>query len=1120
MARKNIFEFLTLIVIASLLCTPLYSLDVLAQEGNIKKINGDTIQQGTFGKITPNDKYIHFENVNTPLGVTNQDLKRVVVKSLLEYLENPRNSTLSLDETKDVLIFYLNYSGEDNPDLSKRGSNSGKSIQIIFSKVLESSAEREQKNDSCSSGWKCKTEYHKAYQNSDCSWKSTSFCESGCEKGSCLYNRSNNASSEINTNITQEIEEQVKCRIFYTDTEQTCGNGEYSCTGEVMNNSDGTSFASCTMNVKGKKDENLTWKSSCGGYAYTVIDGINEYADFKCKISDNQKQSCFDNGDCSSDKYCEFDPCEIDTGKCVKKPEECIQVNQPVCGCDGRTYFNDCIRQISGVSKDHDGKCGQECYDSDGGKDYYVKGKVSAVNMVGGSGWDTCYDSTTVREFYCENKYYSVEDRHICPQGCVDGVCVKEPEQLCTDSDVTNEFPGGKNYFVKGKVSAINMVGGSGWDTCYDSTTVREFYCENKYYSVEDRHSCPQGCVDGVCVREVITGVCQTSVCNGGQHSGGMSYCCEKGYGVGTHFSKYDDDNYECWSRCKECLNDSDCPSDRPKCSNGTCIENPNQNNKLMDKYLSKEVFLISDQNWKDVLSLVPLTTWTGSEMECQRGYGTPDNVCVYPTLIYHDEIYEGAGFDVDSIIYFMQQYSPDKVIIVGETPQELDNLLIASPDLGAGLKVQDIQKIGVNDYFGYWEYFDTVVYVEDNYELALLASTYASLINAPLIIEGSLQDSEIVFNGRNVICVGDGGVSPAGTTCSEQYNLEQLRQKHVDETDTDKIILVNPTDWNYKEYRGNFQPVKTAAIVQKSAYKTSLISPFLASAKHELIVSTIKEEPQDIANFIQGKILEINANYLTIIAAIDIPHKMEVIIPGIDYQIYNALDSQLYADTNGDYMPDIAVGRIWGVSSSDVSTYLAKVLFYNNFEKENNMKFMASSFFSMIDLATRWSAGFNDAGYNAIAVTSEEQTYNFDPAEWENQDLIVYQDHGSTPWAGISSRDMPLLDNSMVVANACLTCHLLDHRIFPLSFCVTAMKQGAVGYVGSVSLTGGQDQFFIDLLNNIYYYGLSLGESFSTAVSFSESEGLLGRSMIFLGDQTLNVNPHYKLQEKLIRYY
>jgi hypothetical protein len=44
-------------------------------------------------------------------------------------------------------------------------------------------------------------------------------------------------------------------------------------------------------------------------------------------------------------------------GICKKRPEVCTEQFLPVCGCDGKTYGNDCARLVAGAQKDHDGKC-------------------------------------------------------------------------------------------------------------------------------------------------------------------------------------------------------------------------------------------------------------------------------------------------------------------------------------------------------------------------------------------------------------------------------------------------------------------------------------------------------------------------------------------------------------------------------------------------------------------------------------------------------------------------------------------------------------------------------------------------------------------------------------------
>ena len=44
-------------------------------------------------------------------------------------------------------------------------------------------------------------------------------------------------------------------------------------------------------------------------------------------------------------------------GTCVEIPAVCAKNYKPVCGCDKRTYGNDCERLQGRVQKDHDGPC-------------------------------------------------------------------------------------------------------------------------------------------------------------------------------------------------------------------------------------------------------------------------------------------------------------------------------------------------------------------------------------------------------------------------------------------------------------------------------------------------------------------------------------------------------------------------------------------------------------------------------------------------------------------------------------------------------------------------------------------------------------------------------------------
>lgn len=74
--------------------------------------------------------------------------------------------------------------------------------------------------------------------------------------------------------------EQVKCVFKGTQAKQTCYASEvdysgYSCSG----------IESCLIDIKGWRKNTITWKSSCGGYAYTTMDSQNETVEFNCAVS-------------------------------------------------------------------------------------------------------------------------------------------------------------------------------------------------------------------------------------------------------------------------------------------------------------------------------------------------------------------------------------------------------------------------------------------------------------------------------------------------------------------------------------------------------------------------------------------------------------------------------------------------------------------------------------------------------------------------------------------------------------------------------------------------------------------------------------------------------------------
>jgi len=700
---------------------------------------------------------------------------------------------------------------------------------------------------------------------------------------------------------------------------------------------------------------------------------------------------------------------------------------------------------------------GEECTINITGTEYspeatLLKGKKWSLLGIGGT-------EKTIREiknncqyltvfgYQKETGYYYLSDNDYLQSGRGYWVQSANDCSLYNGGTTCNETDSGNDPLHGGTTSLEEQ---QEKDTCLHTPYLTEYYCENNSVQ-EETYNCNTYCIQNLGTN--WEGKCQIN-------PDGEGYC-----------------------QCTEIT-----PSE--------------ENQKDMEKYSQKEAFLVSNEDWRAVLALVPVAIWTESNGEIKK----------HPMLIYHKE---GDAFDADSIIYFFQQYKPDRVTVTGETPTELQALLVADhgnmvpgESIGAGLSSDQINQIETENYMQYWKSFQNVVVTEDSYALALQASIYASLINAPLIIEGF--NDGINLEGKNIICIGNPSVS-----CSEIYSLEEIQQKYQEETKTDKIMLVNTQDLEIgRNY--SFHPEKSTEKIQTIYSGMSISAPVLASAKHETIIETQETSSFKIDPFIEKETKRINpkAKYLTIVAS---PNAIEMHYPkGSWRRHYYSSDSGKYSELeDGDTLLDLITGRIFGITVSDASSNIARSLFYDETIK-NRERVLVTRGSKVYGLGNEIYALGNllsELGYetkNTPTGTTAE--------DWKNRYLIVYTDHGSNDWAGIYNNQIPWLDNSIMSINACATCKYWPNNN-PRLFCANAIRKGAIAYIGTTDVASvieySQSAFIFTILSEDQTIGETFTDMRNYRISSRMGRGGEATEYTLLGDPTFKPpTPLKKLQK------